>query len=896
MDISLLTAFGFDDAVIDIWRKDYPHLLPIQSRAISDFGLFSGQNLLIFAPTSSGKTFVGEMAAVGAARRKERTLYLLPLRALAEEKFETFRSRYSGLGLKVVVSSRDRREYDRQIEQGDFDVAVVVFEKMDALLLSRPTLLSNVGLVIVDEMQMLLDESRGARLELLLAKMLKMAEDTTQIIALSAVLENSESIRDWVGARLLKETSRPVELRKGVFFGGTFHYVLHNEGLEGKETFDVPHDISDGSTTLCLVKELVGRGEQCLVFLRDKTSTMEMARAFAEESTLRPAESAVSELRGLSEQSPSNELLLALLANGIAYHNADLSQQQRTVIERAFKRNEVVAIFSTTTLALGVNLPAKNVIIDAKRWRFSKRFGQMHLVDITRMEYENLAGRAGRLAFEPDFGRSILVASAAFDGQRLMEKYVRGQFETAAPKLTEMPLEDVALNVIASGLARSLGSLRDFLAGTFTGRVVWSKEGPPTNQATGKAPSDGLSDALERLSQRGMLRLEEREIAATTLGAIVARAGISAEAGTVFARWATESRGRVPTELDLLLLIAQSADAGSVYLPLAVSEWQQDKYLNSLKMTASTHSCLDGPIVARFLDQERRPSFEETRAIKRALLMLDWIHEEPLAEIESKYYNTWPGLIQRLGETAAWLCDSLIEICRHLNWPTASLSLWERLPRRLVFGVYEDALPLAEFLGRKASRSTVRNLVKAGLSTQKKLRSAGTATLTEIVGYDAAGALVLRLGIGEAPPVLPKTDTPDERRDEGSASRVESEAGDASADMVIRPRDMTARFKGVEVTLRPKAMKLLLLLAKRAPHFVHKEEIYESLWGASEPDCYPYEKQIADHKAKLVKALLEAAERSDNVTGQEVRELIDSRYGIGYRLCLSQKQIEVVDD
>ena len=268
LDISVLSAYGVDDAIVDIWRKSFPKFLPIQAKAVTQFNLFSGQNLLIFAPTSSGKTFVGEMAAVNAAKLNRRAFYLLPLKSLAEEKFDEFRRRYEPIGLRIVVSSRDRREYDRKIERGDFDIAIVVFEKMDALLVQRPTLLANIGLVVVDEMQMLSDPTRGPRLELLLAKMLAAARKT-QIIGLSAVLEKSQNIRDWVGASLLQDDKRPVELRKGVFCNGTFHYRLHNEGTQGQEQFELLTDLPMRHAVLSLVGLLIARNEQCIVFLRD---------------------------------------------------------------------------------------------------------------------------------------------------------------------------------------------------------------------------------------------------------------------------------------------------------------------------------------------------------------------------------------------------------------------------------------------------------------------------------------------------------------------------------------------------------------------------------------------------------------------------------------------------
>jgi helicase len=130
---------------------------------VKEFGLFGTGNLIVFSPTSSGKTFVGEMAAVKAARENTKVFYLVPQKALAEEKFQEFRQRYGKLGIKVVVSSRDHREYDEDIERRDFQIAVVVFEKMQALLVSRPQLMEVVGLVVVDELQLITDEVRRQR-------------------------------------------------------------------------------------------------------------------------------------------------------------------------------------------------------------------------------------------------------------------------------------------------------------------------------------------------------------------------------------------------------------------------------------------------------------------------------------------------------------------------------------------------------------------------------------------------------------------------------------------------------------------------------------------------------------------------------------------------------------
>src|SRR5438270_13183492 len=113
MKVETLEAYNVPADILEIWRSQVgPYLLPVQERAVKEFGLFGTDNLIVFSPTSSGKTFIGEMAAVKAARQNTKVFYLVPQKALAAEKFEELRRRYGPVGIKVVVSSRERREFE----------------------------------------------------------------------------------------------------------------------------------------------------------------------------------------------------------------------------------------------------------------------------------------------------------------------------------------------------------------------------------------------------------------------------------------------------------------------------------------------------------------------------------------------------------------------------------------------------------------------------------------------------------------------------------------------------------------------------------------------------------------------------------------------------------------
>jgi helicase len=124
MNTSELIRYGISSSIIDVWEKSgLKSLLPVQTMAVRKFDLFGPGNLIVSAPTSSGKTFVGEMAAVKNALENKKVFYCVPLKALAEEKYHEFKRKYEKYGIRVAVSTRDRREYDEKINAGELSIA-----------------------------------------------------------------------------------------------------------------------------------------------------------------------------------------------------------------------------------------------------------------------------------------------------------------------------------------------------------------------------------------------------------------------------------------------------------------------------------------------------------------------------------------------------------------------------------------------------------------------------------------------------------------------------------------------------------------------------------------------------------------------------------------------------
>jgi replicative superfamily II helicase len=201
--IESLVAHGFSRRVVEVWRAHgYGELLPLQARALAEYAFLRGRNLVVFAPTSSGKTFVAEMAAVRRLEQGHKVVYLVPTKALAEEKFRQWLVMYREPGLRIAIATRERPETDALVLEGRYDLLIAVYEKMKSYLVVQPEILGQVRLVVVDELQMLADPTRGATLELVLLKLVA-SPSPPQVIALSAVLGDAARLSQWMKSDLL---------------------------------------------------------------------------------------------------------------------------------------------------------------------------------------------------------------------------------------------------------------------------------------------------------------------------------------------------------------------------------------------------------------------------------------------------------------------------------------------------------------------------------------------------------------------------------------------------------------------------------------------------------------------------------------------------------------------
>jgi len=189
-------------------------LRPAQEKAI-EAGLLEDKNVLICTPTASGKTLIAEMAMIkNISERKGKAIYIVPLKALASEKYKNFKAKYDKI-CKVALSIGDLDKNDSYLS--DYDIIISTSEKLDSLIRHHTPWLKYIKTIVIDEIHLINDPGRGPTLEILIT-MLREIIPHSQIIALSATIGNPLELSTWLNANLIVDNWRPVELKKGILF------------------------------------------------------------------------------------------------------------------------------------------------------------------------------------------------------------------------------------------------------------------------------------------------------------------------------------------------------------------------------------------------------------------------------------------------------------------------------------------------------------------------------------------------------------------------------------------------------------------------------------------------------------------------------------------------------
>lgn len=677
-------------------RRGITTLTPPQAEAIKK-GLFEGRSLVVVAPTASGKTLVGELALINTWLNGGKGIYVSPLKALAEEKYEEFKF-WSSLGVKVGITTGDYDNPGEELKRYDWIVAT--YERMDSVFRLKPSWLNDVRTIVIDELHMVGDEDRGPIVELLAVRSLL---NNLQIVGLSATVGEPHILSEWLDSELVVSDWRPVKLVEGFYLSRRNLVVFSDGRLE-----EVPK-----KQTLpqhCYTRA-IDENYQLLIFVQARKKAEELSSKLASLNLeeIPEARDLVRELE--SSEAPKSEIesLSKVVLHGLAYHHAGLSLASRKIIEKGFRNRILRAVIATPTLAAGINLPARRVVV------YTRRF-EGFLKPITVAEFKQMAGRAGRPQYDP-YGEAIVAdVSSEEEGWG----YVLGKPEPVkSALLQDRAVRISTLALIASGDARTLEDLVSIfektLAGFMRGRRI---------------SVNAVNYGLKILSEKGMVEESGSLLRATKLGATVSRMYIDPLSAVVILN--DLRKIIVAKPLYYLTLIALTPDFGRV------------RITNYRTYSAEARSSLTmGLIPEPPEDLEEIGYYDWLRAYKIGRILSDWIEEVPEDEILSRH-GIGSGDLRILVETGEWLTYAASKICDVVGLKEHAKRL-DTLSVRVSYGIREELLDLVRVRG--IGRVRARILYDHGIKTVEELASADPAKLA---GLRSFGPKVAREVVEEA--------------------------------------------------------------------------------------------------------------------------------------------------
>jgi len=683
-------------------KQGIEELYPPQMEALPH--ALEGKNVVLSVPTASGKSLVAYLTILNAALSGKKSIYIVPLRALAREKWEDLQP-FKNLGIKIGISTGDLDDKGTKLARND--IVICTSEKADSLLRHNASWMNDVEIVVADEIHLINDYSRGPTLEMVLSR-LRMMNPAIQIIALSATIQNAYEIAQWLDAKLVESEWRPVPLKEGVFHKSKIYFLD-----------DSIKEINENGSIESLVLDTLQENGQVLIFVNTRQSSQNLAEKLKKEVNefLKKEEKLhlkeiAEKLLDAGEITVIAKKLANCIENGVAFHHAGLSSKQRRIVEDFFKKGFIKCIVATPTLAAGVNTPARRVII-RDVWRYSQVNGYM--VPIPIMEIKQAMGRAGRPGYD-SVGEAILIAKNEKEKERLFYDYLQADVEPIYSKLGSEPaLRMHVLSLISTDFAVTWEEIIEFIKKTFYTYQLQA------------VPEEIIKDILNFLEENDFIIAKGERWEATRFGHKTSSLYLD-PLSALKMRKALET-GKEGTPFSYLHAISSTPDMRCLYITKK-DEWLEEEISRKKFL-------LDVPLVIS-------PEYEWFMAeVKTACLLEDWINEVSEDDIIKKY-QVGPGDIHNKVETAEWLLHAMQELARIFNFD--AVPPLTKLIMRVRYGCKEELLNLVQLYG--IGRVRARALYKRGFKTINDLKRVSIETLASIptIGKSIAKSIKEQVG------------------------------------------------------------------------------------------------------------------------------------------------------
>ncbi len=746
------------NTIYDILKENgITELRPPQKKVMDRGILNKNKNFLICIPTASGKTVIGEIAVINHLLNKDKTptgkkgIFIVPLKALASEKYEEFKEKYEKYGLKVALSIGD---FDEKEELSGYDLIITTAEKLDSLIRHRIEWINEVSVVIVDEIHLIGDEGRGGTLEVLLTKLKN--RYNIQIIGLSATIGNPEEFSEWLDAELIMDDWRPIELKKGIFYDNKIVFIDNYTG----KLIDKKIDKVSNNGILNLVVDSVLNGGSCLVFCNSKKGAVNEAKKLNLKKYLPNNYLDENELQNISEEilealdQPTEvcKMLAECIKNGVAFHHAGLTYEQRKIVEDAFRKRIIKAICCTPTLSVGINTPCRRAIV-----KDLMRYSGKGMTPISKMEIHQCIGRAGRPKLDP-YGEGIIyVNNSNID---IAKNYLTGNVEEIYSKLSNQKiLRTHILGLITTGEIKNKTDLEEFIKNTFyahqyknTYKILENIEkivnflernnfiecfdndlnSNSKNHCENKNKINMLVfDSDYSLSIKSKSFSENISYYTTPLGKRVSELYIDPLSAEIIINGMNnlyKTYNNTNSNINILYIL---------YIISKTTEMQP-----VVRVRKSEEDNLVYEMINLNIDDDL--SMENLGYFKNAKILYDWINEVP-EDVILKKYNIEPGILRYKVEQSKWMVHSAKEIFNLLNIKNEYIKhCLDNLEIRIEYGAKQDIIELLKI--RHIGRVRSRKLYNANIKSIEDIVS-NPKKVASIVGEKVAKKIFSELNI-----------------------------------------------------------------------------------------------------------------------------------------------------
>jgi helicase len=697
--------------IIDILRKhEINELYPPQSKALPY--VINGKNMVLSIPTASGKSLIAYIGIINKLLKEGgKALYIVPLKALAKEKFEELKL-FETLGIKVGISTGDLDDSDPKLFR--YDIIICTSEKADSLLRHGIKWVNKVKVLVIDEIHLINDPDRGPTLEVIISRF-KSLNPKTQIIALSATIKNALDLSLWLDGQLIKSDWRPVPLKEGVCLKNK---ITYDDGKTKKI------DEKESKPLDNIVKNSISNKGQVLVFVNTRRSTISVANNLTsiiekliDETEKQKLNEIIKKMKkNFSEITTIDKKLFSCIKNGVAFHNAGLSSLQRKVVENEFKNRLIKCIVATPTLAAGVNIPAQCVVI-RDLWRYDLNYGMR---PIPILEYKQQAGRAGRPRYDKT-GEAISIAKNEEQKEQIFNTYIHGETEPIFSKLgSRSALRMHLLSSIATNFVDSIENINKFIDNTFY-----------SYQSDTYTLQHDIDETINFLIENEFIESKNNKFYSTLFGKRTSSLYIDPFSALILKKAIENTINKNPSIFSFIQAACSTPDVRSLYLRKG-DYWVEEKV-----------DMFENELLIQKPDINSGEYDWFLSDFKTALLVLDWIDEIPEDGIITKY-NIGPGDIHNIVEMVEWILHASREFARMYNFQY--VSILNGLITQVHYGCKKELLNLVSLKG--IGRIRARALYNENFKTINDLRKVSKERISKIktIGDGIANSIKKQIG------------------------------------------------------------------------------------------------------------------------------------------------------